>query len=94
VAAAAALACGASQVYLLGVDLDYISTPREAIKHGYGADIYSDNATLLDVYARNKGWDYADILYHVHRQQRSFSILAEIAIETANCLPMQRPADY
>jgi hypothetical protein len=34
---------------------------------------------MLQSYAREKGWDYADILHHVSRQQRSFAVLAEIA---------------
>lgn len=80
-AAAAALACGARHVYLLGVDLDYIAAPHEAVRHGYGANAYNDHdgRSALDIYAREYGWDYADILYHVHRQQRCFAVLGEIA---------------
>jgi hypothetical protein len=80
-AAAAALACGAQEVYLLGVDLDYILTPHEPMRHGYGANVYNDHdsITMLQSYAREKGWDYADILDHVSRQQRLFAVLAEIA---------------
>jgi hypothetical protein len=80
-AAAAALGCGAQDVYLLGVDLDYILTPHQPMRHGYGANVYNDHdsKTMLQSYAREKGWDYADILHHVSRQQRSFAVLAEIA---------------
>ena len=80
-ALAVVLGCGAKEVYLLGVDLDQILTPHEPIRHGYGANPYNDHdmLTTLEAYAREKGWDYTDILYQTFRQQRCFRILAEIA---------------
>jgi hypothetical protein len=92
-AAAAALACGARNVYLLGVDLDYVLTPHAPVQHGYGANPYNDHdsRTTLEIYAREYGWDYADILYHVHRQQRCFAILAEIAARSGQRLANATP---
>jgi hypothetical protein len=80
-ALAVALGCGAKQVYLIGVDLDQIVTPYKPIRHGYGANQYNDHdgLTTLEAYAREKGWDYTDILYHTFRQQQCFRILGEIA---------------
>ena len=80
-ALAVALGCGAKQVYLLGVDLDQILTPHKPISHGYGANPYNDHdmLTTLEAFAREKGWEYTDILYHTFRQQQCFRILAEIA---------------
>lgn len=80
-AVALALYMGCAEVYLLGVDMDYIADPGQPIRHGYGENRYNDHDSLsaLEAYQRDAGWDYPTLLRQAADQQAAFARLDEIA---------------
>jgi hypothetical protein len=80
-AVAVALHAGCRDVGLIGIDLDYIATPRRGIAHAYGASDFNDHEDqpVLATYAAEKGFGYPDLLELIAQQQRAYAVLDAVA---------------
>ena len=80
-AVALALYMGFSEIYLLGVDLDYICDPESPIRHGYGANRYHDidRLTAMDAYRASIAHDYSELVRRTAEHLCALSRLGEIA---------------
>jgi hypothetical protein len=87
-AVALALFMGCTEVYLLGVDMDYIADPEQPIRHGYGDNPYNDHDRIsaMEAYKRDAGWDYPALLRQAADQQAAFARLHEIAAANGQAL--------
>ncbi|MDE2166823.1 MAG: hypothetical protein KGJ66_10870 [Alphaproteobacteria bacterium] len=92
-AIALALFMGFSEIYLLGVDLDFIVNSTTPIRHGYGANPYNENDRVpaAALFANKMGWDYPTLLAEVADHLRSYARLHEIAASSAQRLYNANP---
>jgi len=80
-AVAVAMYLGCSEIYIAGVDLDYIAFPDEPIRHCYGTSRYVDHDRLSarSAYQRDKRADFPAMLRLCANEVESFALLAEQA---------------
>lgn len=78
---ALALYMGFSEVYVLGVDIDYIARPNSPISHGYGLNPYNehDNIDAVTAYKDEMNWDYPALLVQTADQLRAYEWLDKIS---------------
>lgn len=92
-AAAVALGAGAREVYLIGVDLDFIAAPDQPIRHAYGPNLYDDldSHSAAAAYERSLKLDYPELLAFTARQQQCFKRLGQIAERRGQILANATP---